>query len=83
MKIDDKVHERIMEILKPLIPEGMTVGMETDLTVDLGFDSLKVMKLLEDLEDGFDISIPISILPEVRTVQDLTHQIQKLTQPGT
>ncbi|AQV00477.1 MULTISPECIES: acyl carrier protein [Desulfococcus] len=83
MEIDDKVYERIMEILKPLVPEGVTAGMETDLTVDLGFDSLKVMKLLEDLEDGFDISIPISILPEVRTVQDLMHQIQKLSQPGT
>jgi acyl carrier protein len=38
------------------------------------------MKILEHLEDGFDISIPINILSEVRTVEDLVLQIQKLTQ---
>jgi len=45
---------------------------------DLGLDSLKVMKLLESVEDSFDISIPLNILPDVRTVGDFVLQIQKL-----
>ncbi len=80
METNHTVYQQIQEILTPLVPEGTAVAMETDLTVDLGLDSLKVMKILEDLEDSFDISIPINILPDVRTVEDLVLQIQKLTQ---
>jgi acyl carrier protein len=80
MEIDDNVFQQILDILKPLVPEGMTVTAETDLVVDMGLDSLKVMGILENLEDDFDISIPINILPDVRTVKDLVLQIQKLTE---
>ena len=50
-----------------------------DLVNDLNLDSLKVMELLERLEDVYDISIPINILAEVRTVGELAAAIKKLT----
>jgi acyl carrier protein len=34
------------------------------------------------VEDRFDISIPLNILPDVRTVKDLVLQIQKLNGDG-
>lgn len=80
MEVDGKVLQQILDILKPMVPEGLTVTAETDLVVDMGLDSLKVMGILENLEDDFDISIPINILPDVRTVKDLVLQIQKLTE---
>jgi acyl carrier protein len=49
---------------------------------DLGLDSLKVMKILESVEDRYDISIPLNVLPEVRTVKDFALQIQKLYRDG-
>jgi len=45
---------------------------------DLDFDSLKVMKLLEELEDRFDISVPLNLLPSIRTVEDLALQLQRI-----
>ena len=36
------------------------------------------MKIKESVEDNFDISIPLNILPDVRTVKDLVVQIQKI-----
>ena len=33
------------------------------------------------LEDEFDISVPLNILPEVQTVKELAQQIQKLLGP--
>jgi acyl carrier protein len=45
---------------------------------DLNFDSLKVMKLVEQVEDEYDISIPLNILPDVQTVKDFVMQLQKL-----
>lgn len=80
MEIDGSVLEQILGILKPMLPEGLAVTTKTDLAVDLGLDSLKVMEILENLEDTFDISIPINIIPNVRTVEDLVLQIQYLIQ---
>ena len=51
---------------------------DTDLAADLSIDSLKAMEVLVEIEDRFDISVPINILSEVRTVGDLVLQIQKL-----
>jgi len=81
MPTNEEVLQQILEILKPMVPENspqLTAGL--DLVNDLGLDSLKVMAILETLEDTFDISIPINILPEIRTVEDLVIDIQKLTE---
>jgi acyl carrier protein len=68
----------VIEMVQPLAPQGRSVREDTDLVSDLEFDSLKVMSLVERVEDRFDISIPLNILPDVRTVRDFTVQLQKL-----
>ena len=82
MQVDERVLQQICEILKPLVPDGQEIKAETDLVADLGLDSLKVMKILETVEDNFDISVPLNILPDVRTVEDFVLQIQKLNGEG-
>ena len=61
---------------------GQDINVETDIVADLGLDSLKVMKLVENVEDSFDISVPLNVLPEVRTVGDFAQQIEKITKDG-
>lgn len=82
MQVDEHVLQQICKILKPLVPDGQEIKVETDLVADLGLDSLKVMKILETVEDTFDISIPLNIIPDVRTVEDFVLQIQKLNGEG-
>lgn len=82
MQTNEEVSQKIFDILKLFVLDGLVITTETDLLTDLGLDSLKVMKILESLEDSFDISIPINILPDVRTVRDLEIQIQKLHENG-
>ena len=80
MVTEQEVLQQILEIIKPMVPEnGPSVTADLDLVNDLGLDSIKVMEILETLEDSFDISIPINILPGVRTVKDLAYEIQNLT----
>lgn len=55
------------------------IGEDTNLLADLNLDSLQVMNLLLHVEDRFDISIPVNILPDVKTVKDLALQIEHLT----
>jgi acyl carrier protein len=74
----DTLLKQICELMVPLVEDGALLGEETDFVADLGFDSLKVMKLLEIVEDCYDISIPLNVLPDIRTVKDFVLQLQKL-----
>jgi acyl carrier protein len=74
----ENILQELNQILKQFAPRGQTINGDTDLVADLGLDSLKVMKIIESVEDSFDISIPLNVLPEVRTVKDFALQIQKI-----
>ena len=80
MDPDEKIMAKFSEILRPFVPEGQTLSGDTDLVADLGLDSLKVMKIVESVEDAFDISIPLNVLPDVRTAKDFALQIQKISE---
>ena len=69
---------KLYEILQPHGQEGQTLSEETELVADLNLDSLKVMELLLELEERFDISIPLNIVSDVRTIGDFARQIEQL-----
>ena len=73
---------QLFEIIKPSVKDGRQLEEDTDLVADLGLDSLKVMTLVEEVEDQFDISIPLNILANVRTIKDFALQLQQLTEEG-
>jgi acyl carrier protein len=64
--------------LATLTQGRIEIGEDTDLLGDLNLDSLQVMNFMLQIEDRFDISIPVSILPDVRSVKDLALQIERL-----
>jgi acyl carrier protein len=70
--------KRVCELLVPFVEKGTALREDSDFVADLNFDSLKVMKLVEQVEDEYDISIPLNILPDVQTVKDFVIQLQKL-----
>ena len=72
---------RVNELLVPFVEKGTAIREDSDFVSDLNFDSLKVMKLVERVEDEYDISIPLNILPDVQTVKDFVIHIQKLVSP--
>jgi len=73
---------QLFEIIKPSVKDGRQLEEDTDLVADLGLDSLKVMTLVEEVEDQFDISIPLNILANVRTIKDFALQLQQLEEKG-
>ena len=80
MTREEEILQQFQRILQEIMPEKkIQVRPELDLVNDLNLDSLKVMELLEKLEDAYDISIPINILADVRSVGDLAKAMQKLT----
>jgi len=75
----ETILEQIYELLDPLVEEDIEIQEVSDFVTDLGFDSLKVMKLLEKVEDHYDISIPLNILPDIQTIKDFVMQLQRLS----
>lgn len=71
---------QLYEILKSYTKDGQSLSEDTELLSDLGLDSMKVMQLLLETEERFDISIPLNIIPNVRTVGDFARQIEQLTE---
>ncbi|UCE56871.1 MAG: acyl carrier protein [Desulfobacterales bacterium] len=74
----EDLQEQLCRILTPFVPDGLDLQAETDLVADLDLDSMKVMDIVVDVEDHFDISIPLNILPDVRTIGDFVLQLQTL-----
>jgi acyl carrier protein len=71
----------IAEIRRHLAPfqngDAPIVG-ETVISKDLTIDSLAVMDMIMELEDRFDITIPLNTVAEIHTVNELADTILKL-----
>jgi acyl carrier protein len=78
----EEIFKEFVDILKPFAKDGQRLDEQTDLVADLGLDSLRVMKLLVEVEDRFDISIPLNVLPNVRTIRDFTLELQHILGAG-
>lgn len=72
------VNEVVAEIavaLQPFKKGDVAITAATDISQDLNMDSLAVMDLLMELEDKFDVSIPLNMVPEIATVGQLAQTV--------
>jgi acyl carrier protein len=74
----ETILKEIFRRLEPHAKSGRAITESTDLNRDLNLDSLAVMELMFELEDRFNISVPMNLLPEVSTVADLAGLVQRI-----
>lgn len=72
------IEETVIEVLKDVSRRPVNPTPASDLVADLGFDSLQVMELIAELEDRFDISIPLDDVAATRTVAQVVGQVARL-----
>jgi acyl carrier protein len=72
------VEARVIEVLKNVSRRPVQPARTSDLVADLGFDSLQVLEVVAELEDAFDISIPLNDVPATRTVEQIIVQVEAL-----
>jgi len=72
------IFQKVTALLQEYAPQPGPIDEDTELIDDLGFDSLRVMEMLHDVEDVFDITYPLNDLSDLRTVKDFVMQIQHL-----
>jgi len=61
----------LCEMLQRYNKEQIELGPETSLGSELNIDSVEVMDLIMEIEDKFDIDIPINLISDVERIEDL------------
>jgi acyl carrier protein len=70
--VDDReIVDAVCELLQQHNPRNILLRSETKITSELNIDSVEVMDLVMEIEQRFDIDIPISMLSDVETIGDL------------
>lgn len=72
------IEEGVIDVLKNVSRRPIEPALADDLVADLGLDSLQVLEVVAELEDRFDISIPLNDVPTTRTVAQVVAQIARL-----
>jgi acyl carrier protein len=55
---------------------------ENELMADLGFDSLQILEFVGELEDHFNIAVPLNSLTHIRTVGQIAAEVRRLASPA-
>ena len=76
------VIEDIYQLLGPFNTQGIELTEATDINADLNVDSVIVLDFIMTLEDKYDISIPLNLLSDVRTVGELAATVEQTVRAG-
>jgi len=69
---------RICALVAPFNKKGVELKPETTFAVDLDLDSITVMDLVAAIEDEFDIVLPLNMLPELESVQQVADAVDRI-----
>lgn len=72
------IEAEIVALLAQRIPAGIHVSAQTQIVGGLGLDSVAILDFIMDVEDRFDISIPLDRVAEVQTIAELSRAIEAL-----
>ncbi|SLN76186.1 acyl carrier protein [Oceanibacterium hippocampi] len=73
----DALTGKVAELLERYNKTGIAVTADTDLSADLDIDSVSAMDLIMEIEDHFDIDIPVNMAADIRKVGDLVAVVEQ------
>jgi acyl carrier protein len=68
----------IYELIAPFNKKGIELAPETTFATNLELDSLTVMDLVAEIEDEFDIILPLNLLPDLETITHVADAVDKI-----
>ena len=74
------IEEGVVDVLKTVSRRPIQPTLASDLVADLGFDSLQILEVIAELEDRFDVSIPLNDVAATRTVAQVVAEVARLTE---
>ena len=74
----DEIGRGVAAVIKRICRRPVDVVPHSTLTADLGFDSLQTLEFVAELEDRFDIIVPIERVPQIQTVGQAVDCVRSL-----
>ncbi|MEM6972905.1 MAG: acyl carrier protein [Pseudomonadota bacterium] len=72
--------EKVLGLLKEKVGGDVVLTVDSDIVADTGLDSVSVMDLVMEIEDEFDVTIPLDRMATVKTVKDMAGVIETVQQ---
>jgi acyl carrier protein len=72
----DDIIKVICDLLSPFNGEGIALSAATDIPAELNIDSVGVLDFIMEVEDHFDIEIPMNVVSDTRTIGELATYVQ-------
>ena len=79
MSDSDVLDAQILDLLQRKVGPERPITLDSSVVEDTGLDSVSVMDFVMEIEDEFDITVPLDQIAEVRTVRDLAQVVGQLT----
>lgn len=77
---EDDIFQEVLNLITPFNKKNIAISRDTSFSTDLDLDSLAVMDLLAAIEDHYDITVPLNILPDLERVGQVSAAVQKIIQ---
>ena len=74
------IEDGVIDVLKQVSRRPIEPSLNSELIADLGFHSLQILEVIAELEDRFDISIPLNDVPATRTVAQVVARVARLVE---
>ena len=74
--------ETIYGLISPLNKKSVELTPATTFAADLELDSLTVMDLVADIEDDFDIILPLNMLPDLENIGQVADAVETIVAKG-
>jgi len=73
----DALYRDLCTILEKYAPAEAELTPTTELSGDLSIDSVAAMDLIMEIEDKFAIDIPMNLVSDLRSFQDLVDVVRQ------
>lgn len=74
----EHIRETVFSTLRSSLQNPVELSDQTNIINDLGLDSVAVMDFVMEIEDRFDVSVPLDRIAEVETLGDLISTVHAL-----
>jgi acyl carrier protein len=79
----DAISDGVIDVLKTISRRPIEPALTDELVADLRFDSLDVLAVVAEIEDRFNVSIPMEDVPAQRTVADVINSVTALVEQSS
>lgn len=74
---NEEILATLCGLLEPFNAQKVELKPTTDISADLNIDSVSVMDFVMEVEDKYDIDIPLNLLSETRTLRELAAVVEQ------